>query len=142
MNLNQMTTTFVKVLRQDMNHHGFQYKFGLNILEEELNTDPKWKGKGGLYYTDIKNLDCLVFYGDFVSVVQIPEDAIVIQYNPVIKYCGCDQSFRTDKIILTEETYSFSDDEDVRYLISMCHTVKEYLNDNLFLKSGTRSIIE
>jgi hypothetical protein len=133
-----MTTTFVKVLKQNMNHHGFQYQFGLNILEDELNTDPNWKGKGGLYYTDIKNLDCLVYYGDFVSVVQIPEDATVVQYKAHVRTCGCDESFRTDKMILTEEIYSFYKDEDVRYLISMCPTVEGYLNDQFFLNSGRR----
>lgn len=32
-------TIFAKVLRNDMNHFNFQYIFGLNILNEKLNTD-------------------------------------------------------------------------------------------------------
>jgi len=44
----------VKVLHNNMLHFDFQYKFGLNLLNSQLNTNAKIPvGEGGLYFCDI-----------------------------------------------------------------------------------------
>jgi hypothetical protein len=135
-----MTTKYAKVLRKDMNHFGFQYRFGLNILEGELNTDKSMPvGKGGFYYCNIENVGGNIYRGDFLCVVQIPEDAVVIAN--LLDYVTRDEYFRTDKIILTKEIYNFYSDEDVKKLTDMIPNLKGYLNDSCFLKNG-RTIIQ
>ena len=49
---------FVKVLNNNMIQFDFQYNFGLNTLNGNLNTNPKIPvGEGGLYYCEIEELD-------------------------------------------------------------------------------------
>lgn len=124
-------------MKDDMKHFDFQYKFGLNILQQELNINNRiLSGQGGFYYGSIDNIGGLVYYGDFLCVVEIPDDATVVNLDEY--YIPC---FRTDKIILTDEIYRFDNDDDVNFLISIDPDLKGYLNDSCFIRNG-RNIIE
>lgn len=128
----------VKVLKDDMLHFDFQYKFGLNILNGKLNTNPEMPvGDGGLYYCKIEELDSHIYRGDMLCVVEIPEDAIVIplQFDK-------NKYFRTDKLILTDKIYRFDNNDDVKELINLNPNVKDYLNDPCFVNRLNRIIID
>lgn len=117
---------FAKVLRNDMKHFDFQYKFGLNILEVELNTNSSIPvGPGGFYYCDIMKLGANIYRGDFVCIVEIPEDAIVIKVND-----GYGEYFRTNKIILTSKVFRYDNPEHVSELLSINKEVRPYLPEN------------
>ena len=114
----------VKVLRDDMTHFGFKYTFGLNILKEPLNTDKTIPvGPGGLYYCDIMNLDSHVYRGDFLCVVEVPQEAIVVP----LQFRG--PYYRTNQLILTSEIYRFDNKDDVKKLILLNPQLSDYLND-------------
>jgi hypothetical protein len=119
----------VKVLNDSMTHFNYKYTFGLNILQDKLNIDQTIPvGEGGFYYCDINYLDSHVYRGDFVCIVEIPDDAIVIPLEMNgLKY------FRTNKIILLNEIYRFDNDDDVSYLISLNNRLRDYLNDPFYL---------
>ena len=124
-------------MNDNMKHFNFQCKFGLNILEDKLNTDSRMLvGPGGFYYCNMNNVGPLVYYGDFLCIVEIPDDAVVVNLEKY--YVPC---FRTDKLILKEEIYRFDNDEDVKYLISIDPNIKGYLNDPQFIR-GCRTIIQ
>jgi hypothetical protein len=78
----------VKVLKDDMLHFDFQYKF---------------------YYCEIEELDSHIYRGDMLCVVEIPEDAIIIP----LQFSG-NKYFRTDKLILTDRIYRFDNNNDVK----------------------------
>jgi hypothetical protein len=125
----------VKVLRNDMKHFDFEYKFGLNILKDKLEHNPAiCVGPGGLYYCDIMNLDSHIYRGDFICVVEIPEDAIVIQINGYHK-----EYFRTDKLILTDKVYRFDNEDDVKELISINPEIECYLPQNQTIVSNSKN---
>jgi hypothetical protein len=118
-------TVKVKVLNNKMNHHQFQYIFGLNVLKQSLNTDElNPVGEGGLYFCDIDNLEHHIYIGDFVCIVEIPDDANVIslQLRDAIYY-------RTDKLILTNKCFRFDNEMDIQQLIQMNPKLKDYLRD-------------
>ena len=121
-----------------MLHFDFQYQFGLNILNENLNTNPTIPvGEGGLYYCEIQELDSHVYRGDMLCVVEIPEDAIIIPLQ-----LDGNKYFRTDKLILTDRIYRFDNNNDVKELIKLNPNVKGYLNDPCFVDKLDRSIID
>ncbi len=128
----------VKVLKTNMLQFDFQYNFGLNILNQKLNTNSKIPvGEGGLYYCKIEEVDWHIYRGDMLCVVEIPEDAIVIQLQ-----LEKNKYYRTDKLILTDKIYRFDDDNDVKELISLNPGLKNYLNDPCFVNRQNRSVID
>lgn len=86
---------FYKVLKDNLTHHNFQYKEGLNV--DTLPFNPKGEcTSGGLYYTDKPNvinwalsLDC-----SLIADVTIPEDAKV--YKEI-----CGTKWKADRLILS-----------------------------------------
>jgi len=85
--------TYYKVTNEDECHNGYQYKDGLNILEEEFNDNPEHSCvPGGFYFTDYEYLPEFLNYGIFIREVSIPEDARVVKDPQGDKW-------RTDKII-------------------------------------------
>ena len=43
---------YYKITNAKENHHGFQYRTGLNILQEKFNDSPEKCGAGGLYFSN------------------------------------------------------------------------------------------
>ena len=88
---------FYKLTNDTENHHGLQYKDGLN--EDIIPFSSKGEcTSGGIYFTDEKNIEkwihcCNDSIVKWIREVQIPNDAkIYIEKN----------KYKTDKIILNE----------------------------------------
>src|SRR5580704_11081624 len=103
---------YFKITNEIENHHGFQYVTGLNVLEEEFNDDPaKSCCKGGLYFTDAKNIFKFLEYGIYLREVQLP-------INPDLKIVkdNTGDKWRANMIILGER-YELSQKETFQLLI-------------------------
>jgi len=66
---------YYKITNQDENHHGFQYKNGMNILIEPF-VDEGSCIPGGLYFTGIENILHFVRYGVYLREVTLPTNDI------------------------------------------------------------------
>jgi len=89
--------TYYKVTTKTENHHGFQYKDGVNVLKQKFNSNPKASCvRGGFYFTDKKNILHFLGYGYWVREILIPTNAQVI-------LCPDKNKWRTDKIILEKK---------------------------------------
>jgi len=73
------TKTYYKVTNEYENHNGYQYKDGLNILNEKFIDDPEASCvSGGFYFTDYNHLPKFFEYGIWIREVTIPTDAKVV----------------------------------------------------------------
>ena len=82
---------FVKILANNLTHHGFEYKEGLNIDSVKFNPTGMCSA-GGLYFTDLDKIHMYLHYGIKFSYVIIPDEALVyIEEN----------KFKANMIILT-----------------------------------------
>ena len=96
---------YYKVTNEQECHNGYQYKDGLNILEEEFNDNPKASsGLGGFYFTNYKHLPGFFWMGTWIREVTIPTDAMVVK-DPE------GDEWRTNKIILGNR-YHINNDFD------------------------------
>jgi len=82
---------YVKILNQRMNHHGFQYKEGLNVDTVPFNPSGDCE-PGGLYYSTAEHICKFSAYGCSIADVIVPEDSQVYQNGT---------KFKADKIILS-----------------------------------------
>jgi len=98
---------YYKITNTTENHHGFQYRPGLNVLKEPFSLS-------GFYYTDISHILNFLDYGIYLRKVSIPRDASVVQDG---------DKWRSDKIIL-QEKYLLGDLETFRYLYAQGAPVK------------------
>ena len=83
--------TYYKVLNEKENHHGFQYKDGLNILDKKFDNPDEPCSTGGLYFVDIDHLPLMFNYGDHIREIKIPDGSKIAQNG---------YEWRTDKMIL------------------------------------------
>ncbi len=83
-------TKFYKILNNNMNHHGFQYKEGLN--EDTKPFELERKCSGGLYFSDLDHIAEFFDFGSYIAKVIIPADAMCIQVS--------ESEWKADKIIL------------------------------------------
>ena len=65
-----------KVMRSDMIHNNFKYKFGENIDHIPFNPTRSCN-KGGLYFTNKLNITDYTNYGEMIVKVIVPDDAHV-----------------------------------------------------------------
>ncbi len=65
-------TIFCKVLNDNLTHHNFKYRKGLNIDTNIFNATGECS-KGGLYFCDMNFIDLYISYGSKFSYVAIPE---------------------------------------------------------------------
>ena len=52
----QSEKLYYKITNENENHHDFQYRDGLNVLTEPFNNSKKSCGRGGFYFSNIKNI--------------------------------------------------------------------------------------
>jgi len=69
---------YVKILNEKMNHHGFQYKEGLNVDSVPFNPDGECNA-GGLYFTDQEHIHEFISFGTLLADVCVPKNARVYQ---------------------------------------------------------------
>ncbi len=65
---------FYKVLNEKLNHHGFQYKVGLNIDTIAFNPDGAYEA-GGIYFTTLQFISRYLDFGCYIAEIIIPENA-------------------------------------------------------------------
>jgi hypothetical protein len=72
LNINK-SQQYCKVLSSDWVHNGFKYKFGLNILNEKFNDDPKQSCcSGRLYITQLRYIRNYLHYGTQIALIELP----------------------------------------------------------------------
>lgn len=87
---------YYKILNQEENHRGLQYRTGLNTLQSHETWNPSGECKGGgIYYTDQKHVFGHMYPNCWIREVTLPPDARVYQ-EPI------EGSWKADKIILGE----------------------------------------
>ncbi len=77
--------TFYKIIGN--NKGNYPYRIGLNTLKhtnEEFNPSSKCE-TGGLYYTTIEYILGFMFFGDQLCVIEIPEDAKIVEMSNKFK---------------------------------------------------------
>ena len=87
-------TEFRKCLNNELTHHKFQYKTGLN--EDCLPFNPTGScTPGGLYFTTIENVNKFLDYGLNISIIELCTDAKFYINTKGMK-------FKTNKFIIKE----------------------------------------
>ena len=75
---------FVKILADDLTHHRFKYKEGLNI--DSANFNPIGEcSPSGLYFTDLNKAHMYLGYGNKFSYVTIPDNALIYKHFTFIR---------------------------------------------------------
>jgi hypothetical protein len=74
--INNMTNNeiFVKCIAENLTHHNFTYKIGLNKDTQIFYPCSNCKS-GGFYFTDTKNINKFLHYGTKLANVKIPNNA-------------------------------------------------------------------
>ena len=115
-----MTAVYYKVLNNNENHNGYQYKEGLNVLNDEFDDNPNHHCvQGGLYYVAKENICNHLYMGDHIREVTPPADARVVKDGNM---------YRADKIIL-EKRIEYHSDE---IMGSVLDTEKQQLFDSIY----------
>lgn len=103
---------FYKVTNGEETHYGFEYHDGLNELAEPFNDDPNFLcGAGGLYFTDLKNINRFYSYGTNIREIFLPKNDPDFKMVQIAE----ESKWRANKIILGKK-YSLFDDETYRIL--------------------------
>ncbi|AYV85647.1 MAG: ankyrin repeat-containing protein [Satyrvirus sp.] len=95
---------YFKITNKNENHHGFQYKDGLNILDKKFDDNPENScAPGGLYFTTKEFIHKFYKFGIYLRIVELPID------DPEFRMVNTDgDKWRANKIIL-KERYFLSD---------------------------------
>ena len=94
---------YFKITNKKEKHHGYQYKDGLNVLNEEFNQTGSCVA-GGFYFTTLEHISKFYGYGINIRVVELPEsdrDFLMVKDPESDKW-------RANKIILGKK-YSLFD---------------------------------
>lgn len=99
----QEATRYFKITNEAENHHGFQYKDGLNVLLQPFRQEGSCV-PGGLYFTTIDFIHEFYNYGVNLRIVELPTS------DPEFKMVGDPEGnkWRANKIILGAK-YSLAD---------------------------------
>ena len=91
--------TYYKITNKEEKHYDFQFKDGLNVLEEQFNAEScDLYGFDCLYCTDIENIVCFINSGIYLREVYLPFDDPKFR---IIKRCGGDVTYyRVNMMIL------------------------------------------
>jgi len=116
---------YYKITNHIENHHGFQYKTGLNILKGNFADISEGEcAKPGLYYTDLENIHKYYYYGCHVREVIIPKDAKVVNFH--------DKS-RTNKLILRKKYDLYSADTLKKLKLRItCSYIRNFISHALY----------
>jgi len=119
------TKTYYKVTNENEIHHAYQYKDGLNVLNEKFNDDPKASCvAGGFYFTDYDHLPEFFEYGVWIREVTIPTDAKVV-LDPDGNKWRCDKIIFGNKYHIENDFNKWFDPEKFNwnnsdYLAEFC----------------------
>lgn len=98
---------YFKVTNESECHYGYQYKDGLNVLDQNFNDDADdICGPGGFYFTTKEYIHEYYGYGVNLRIVELPENDDEMR---MIKVATC-KKYRANRIILGKK-YSLGDPE-------------------------------
>ena len=89
---------YVKITNTEECHNNFQYQTGLNVLDKPFEKEGSCV-PGGLYFTDLENVNNFYSYGVWLRIVKIPDDAQVVE-DPDDSF---GKKWRSDKLIFCEK---------------------------------------
>lgn len=136
---------YVKVLRYDMIHHGFQYKEGLNIDTEFF--DAEVECGAGMYFCKPEDLPRYLWIGPFMADVELPllsdvwrgehllkADRIILKnIRPIGDYEGwADMNFCKKAVELSDLAFQYvknQTDELCQLAIMKCGLALEYVKN-------------
>jgi hypothetical protein len=96
-----MKTIYYKITNEKENHHGYQYKDGLNVLDKPFEPTGSCV-VGGLYFTTKEYIHHFLSYGCWLREITLPDDAQMVQDS------GTDPvKYRADKIILGKRRHLY-----------------------------------
>ena len=106
-----MNKSYYKITNAEENHHGFQYKDGLNVLKEKFNENPDHHCcAGGLYFTDVEHIFGFMEYGIYLREITLPTE------NPDFKMVRDRNKYRANMVILGKR-YELFNVETIKMLI-------------------------
>jgi len=112
---------YYKITNSTENHHGFQYKDGLNVLIAKFNNDRDASCvPGGLYFTDIEHIFEFLSYGVYLWEITLPTNDTSFK---IIK--DRHNKWRANKIIFGKR-YNLDDVETFKYLDSQGADIHYY----------------
>ncbi len=118
---------YYKLTTDDENHNGYQFKDGLNIDTNPINTNKC--SQGGLYFTEGKKIYKWLSYNNkimkYIREVEILDDSII---------CIEEDKYKTDKFVLKSRKIIFEDEEICKLI------VKEYGLALYYVKTQTEEI--
>ena len=93
---------YYKITNKDEIHHGYQYKDGLNVLNEKFNENKTDEyGKGGFYFTDAPHINQFYNYGENLRVIELPLDISDFKMETFNGHCRAN-------MIIFKEKYNFN----------------------------------
>ena len=116
---------YVRLTTEDCNHNGYQYKEGLNCLNEKFNSE-KICGHGGLYFCrkedvgDWVNYNYKVMY--YIWDVKLLDDSKIVDMGNKLK---------TDKFILINKRIIWNDEEICKLACTRYGLLLKYVNPEL-----------
>lgn len=112
--------TYVKVFGEGLINREYQYKIGLNDLDKPFETEGNCV-PGGLYFTNLENLQYHLHNGSIIKQVKIPE--FDTQGNKV-QMVKCHDKYRASCIEVLDYTYTF--DELIPKYITLSDLVMDW----------------
>jgi hypothetical protein len=111
----------IKFLKQDRDgqfrHYDFVYQIGINIDVNPIQE--KECSKGGLYFTTVANCLCWAHLGNFVAIIELCEDSVVVDES-----CGTKSKtnkFNITNIITFEEFTNNIENKDYAEIIMILY---------------------
>ena len=118
----QYGNKFYKITNERENHHGYQYKDGLNIDDKPFNPNIDC-GEGGLYFTNLENIVYFTEWGINVREIEILENS---------KVMVLDNKFKSECLILGKKwgLYEFinQNEEFIKLLVKYKGLILKYVN--------------
>ena len=134
-----MNELFFKITNKEECHNDFQYKDGLNILQDEFaNKESGNCVKGGLYFSDVEHILNFLDFGIYLREIMLPINDEEFQMVSVK-----DDKWRASRIILGKR-HDLSDPNTFRYLANLGADVAKH-KDVIFgfaIKNGYPDIAE
>jgi hypothetical protein len=101
--INLLPEIYYKITNKKENHHGYQYKDGLNILDKAFDKTNEYL-EGELYFTDKENIHNYLHYGIFIREIRLPALANCIKFTSDI----CGTCYRSDMLYLGKKYDMYS----------------------------------
>lgn len=114
---------YYKILNEHKCHNGYQYKDGLNVLEQPFNLNKSnMSGPGGFYITNLQNIHKFYGYGIWLCEIELPikdVDFMMIEDEFGIKS-------RVNKLIIKECHYLLDPDTVKKFSLPI---TEYYINE-------------